>query len=154
MDLDWLMSDVNEKLFLSNIDINDQAVSVSPTDMSNRISWLIVQICRDFYCHQVNAGYFSRKSAHLYRRLSISGDAYLPTSAVWAMLVNLIGGDNVDLGPMRIDLNLMKDYAQKIVADIVINESMLKPEEAGIEYLTCTRVEDDELPWAVHEDMQ
>jgi hypothetical protein len=36
----------------------------------------------------------------------------------------------------------------------VINESMLKLEEAGIEYLTCTRVEDDELPWAVHEDMQ
>jgi hypothetical protein len=45
------------------------------------------------------------------------------------------------------DLNLMKDYARDAVRGLCKNRSMLDLEEAGISYLTCTWVENDELPW-------
>lgn len=45
------------------------------------------------------------------------------------------------------DLNAMKNYAKQEVKDICFNQSILDPEAEGIEYFTCTKIDDTELPW-------
>jgi hypothetical protein len=45
------------------------------------------------------------------------------------------------------DLAIMKAFAKMTVSDLIFNNSMLDIEEAEIEHLTCTKVENDDLPW-------
>jgi hypothetical protein len=46
------------------------------------------------------------------------------------------------------DLKLMKDFAKHQVHLLCVSRSMLSVDEADMGYFTCTKVENDELPWA------
>ena len=45
------------------------------------------------------------------------------------------------------DLKLMKDAAKDAIQHLMVNNSMLAPQEHGIRYLTCVTVEEEERPW-------
>ena len=45
------------------------------------------------------------------------------------------------------DLPLLKDMASKVVENLAKNNSLLDPEEDGIGWLTCTKVQTRETPW-------
>ena len=52
-----------------------------------------------------------------------------------------------DLEDVEDDLALMKGFAKRLVEHLVVNNCMLDIKQAGIEHLTCVKIEDAELPW-------
>jgi hypothetical protein len=45
------------------------------------------------------------------------------------------------------DLKMIKTFAQTHVQELCVNNSMLSVEEAGIEHLTCAKVDDIDISW-------
>ena len=93
----------------------------------------------------------------MYSLMARGGDAYLKIEEVMAMLgpykTELEVGEWAKWEKKQVeeDLNTMKDYAAKMVRDLMVNELMgdIKSEggEGAVEYLTCTKVAEKELPW-------
>lgn len=77
------------------------------------------------------------------------GDAYLAPTRVYEKLLKFKGDDFalLNLKQLEEDLDIMKGFAKIKAKDLAANYSMLDVEEAGIEHLTCTKIENDELPW-------
>jgi hypothetical protein len=86
----------------------------------------------------------------MYRLMAKGGDAYLSLETVcnhikaFRELNRMITADRQEIEE---DLKLMKEFAQNEVRLLCINNSVLAVEEVGIEHLTCTRVENNEIPW-------
>lgn len=90
--------------------------------------------------------------AKMYRRMGKEDDnAYLPVSGVqdWRDEYNVkkLGCAKWEQAELEEDLAFMKKYAREQVAPLLEHNSMLSVEEENIGYFTCTKVENDELPW-------
>jgi hypothetical protein len=146
--LDQQRMDVNERLFSSSIVIDSKTVTFSFVDTAVFSTWLVVQIWRDWFCRQIAGVHLNpQKTGQLYRILAKSGDAYLTTAAVKAVIEKIRDPVKVELDELREDLELLKKFAQEAVKELCVNNSMVDVQEAGIYYLTCTRTMDEELPW-------
>ena len=146
--LDQQRMDVNERLFSSSIVIDSKIVTFSFVDTSIFSTWLVVQIWRDWFCREMAGVHLNpHKTGALYRTFAKSGDAYLPTVAVKAIVEKIRDPIKVDVEELREDLELLRKFAQEAVKELCENNSMVDVQEAGIEYLTCTRIMDEELPW-------
>jgi hypothetical protein len=146
--LDQQRMDANERLFASSIVIDTNTVTFSSFDTAIFSTWLVVQIWRDWFCHQMARVHLNpQQTGTLYRTLAKSGDAYLSTVAVNAVIEKIRHPVKVELDEIREDLGLLKKFAQEVVKELCENNSMLDVQEAGINYLTCTRIMDEELPW-------
>ena len=146
--LDQQRMDVNERLFASSIVVNSKTVTFSFVDAAIFSTWLVVQIWRDWFCRQMVGVHLDpHKTGQLYRTLAKSGDAYLPAEAVKAVVEKIREPIKAEPDELREDLELLKKFAQEAVKELCENNSMIDVQEAGIGYLTCTRIMDEELPW-------
>jgi hypothetical protein len=83
----------------------------------------------------------------LYRLISKGGDVYLPLADVVEVIAEMRGIDSTaDI--IAEDLQIMKEYAMKEVQPLVVSYSMLDLDEMGIKYLTNSRIQNHEFPWA------
>lgn len=157
-DLNKLRAGINEKLFTSSITIGGQNISIHNLDMYNLDSWIVVQTWRDWFSHSLarcnDKRIVSNTHGTMYRLMAKGGDAYLQHAAVIETLKYLKGPGGTGKGvtkldneEIELDLRLMKDSAREVVKPLCVNHSMLDVEEEGIEYLTCTEVATEELPW-------
>jgi hypothetical protein len=139
---------INESLFLSTILIDSERINPSSGEYTKFPTWLVVQIWRDWFSNQLAECQTSPEGVgQLYRRLFRAGNEYLEVSEIRTILEGIKWNEPVNYYDLDDDLNLMKDYARDAVRGLCKNHSMLDLEEAGISYLTCTWVENDELPW-------
>lgn len=146
--LDQLRMDVNERLFSSSIVVDSKTVTFSFVDTTISSTWLVVQIWRDWFCRQMASVHFSPdKAGQLYRILAKAGDAYLTAAEVRAIIEKIREPVKTNFDELREDLDLLKKFAQEAVKVLCENNSMVDVQEAGIGYLTCTRILDEELPW-------
>jgi hypothetical protein len=146
--VDQQRMDVNERLFSSSIVVDSKTVTFSLADTSVFSTWLVVQIWRDWFCRQMATVHLNpHKTGQLYRTLAKSGDAYLAAAEVKAVIEKIREPVKVDPDELEEDLGLLKKFALEAVQGLCENNSMLDIQEAGIGYLTCTRIMDEELPW-------
>jgi hypothetical protein len=82
------------------------------------------------------------------------GDAYLAPTIVFKALQDYNGKlfGQWDLEAVENDLSITKKFAQGMARKLVVNHSMLDVVEEGIQHLTGTKVENDELPWVKKPD--
>jgi hypothetical protein len=148
-----LQQTIDRKLTLSGIAIDRIAV---PLHEQTFETWLIEGYWRDWFIQALSRADGARKrgeknvDAAMYRLMAKGGDAYVPIDFLIAKVKGLghkIHYEEWDWHEAAKDLNLMTDYAQKLVKPLCVNHSMLDLDEECIEYLTCTKVESDELPW-------
>lgn len=145
-----LKASIDGQLFSSSIAIEGQNLTFHSLEKSNFDTWFVVQLWRDWFCHSLSKHAKADSGAGAtYRLMRKGGNAYLDHLAVYSSLVEYRGKSfgSWNLKTVETDLKIMKDYAKERVKDLVVNHSMLDVEEAGIQYLTCTKVENDELPW-------
>ena len=154
--LQTLKTKIDKTLFMSSIRVGGQELRLSEHDLSTFDTWFMVQLWRDWFCHSLARAKASRDRDNgrctdgtMYRAMFKGGDVYLPIGSVFTILSAFRGRDFAkwNLQEVEEDLRLMKEFAQREVKPLCVNNSMLAVEEEGIEYFTCTKVENDELPW-------
>jgi hypothetical protein len=154
-ELQSLRAKVNESLFMSTLKVEGKEVALGRANKEVLDTWCTVQLWRDWFCRALNRTKASRPTkiidAAMYRTIAKGGDVYLPLAGVkdWreeydVMRLDCAKWKSEDLEE---DLAIMKRYAQEQVKPLLENRSMLSVEEEGIEYFTCTKVDNDELPW-------
>jgi hypothetical protein len=154
-DLQSMRAKVNEALFMSTLLVDGKEVCLNKANKSVLDTWVTVQLWRDWFCRSLNRTKASRDfkniDARMYRTMSKGDDAYLAFDDVktWREEYKVATWDCAqwDTLELKEDLKIMKEYAQKQVKPLVEHHSILGLEEEGIEYFTCTKVENDELPW-------
>ena len=145
-----LKASIDGELFKSLIAIDGKDLIFSTLEESHFDTWFIVQLWRDWFCHSLSTHADSKhESGSTYRLMARGSNAYLDNMEVYSSLADYKGKSfgSWDLRQVDEDLKIMKVFAQKTVKDLVVNHSMLDIEEAGIQHLTCIKVENDELPW-------
>jgi hypothetical protein len=145
-ELDHWKLRANEMLFTSTIAISGSLVAISPENLVHFPTWLVVQIWRDWFGHQLSR-YLNapQKIRKLYRTFTQRQDAYLNLEQVHDIIRALDW--SIDAEVLKEDLEIMKGYAKIVVRDLCENKSMLNVDEEGIQYLTSTWVENEDLPW-------
>jgi hypothetical protein len=151
-DIRTLKGGIDKSLFMSSIRVEGQAVTLNVDDKSTFDTWFVVQLWRDWFTHQntqvINGEKYS--GARMYRAMLKGGDEYLPLPSVVEKLKAFRRKDldKLDKQEVEEDLKLMKDFAKHQVHLLCVSRSMLSVDEADMGYFTCTKVENDELPWA------
>jgi hypothetical protein len=152
--LEGLQRDVDRKLTMSSIKINGEEAQLDHENKRTYNTWLVLQLWKSWFTRSISKGGSPNSSVcssgTVYRLISKGGDVYLPSETIVTQIKALRDLNRVvkgDKQEIEEDLKLMKDFAQKEVRLLCVNNSMLSVEEAGIEHLTCTMVENDELPW-------
>jgi hypothetical protein len=151
-DIRTLKEGIDKSLFMSSIRVEGQAVTLNADDKSTFNTWFVVQLWRDWFTHQntqvINGEKYS--GARMYRAMLKGGDEYLPLPSVVEKLKAFRRKDldKLDKQEVEEDLKLMKDFAKHQVHLLCVSRSMLSVDEADMGYFTCTKVENDELPWA------
>ena len=160
-ELQSVRAKVNEALFMSTLSVAGKEVALGVDNKDVLDTWCTVQLWRDWFCRALNQAKASHPTttttffdfdAAMYRTMAKGGDAYLPLANVkhWR---EEYGVTRLDCAKwtaedLEEDLAIMKRYAQGVVQPLLENRSMLSVEEDGIGYFTCTKVGNDELPWA------
>lgn len=158
-ELNKLKVHINGLLFMSSICVDGEDVMFARGNRETfRTAYQVVHIWHDWFRSSLRearlAGSQKRAvDAVMYRKMAHGGDVYLPSADIIDMLKGeaknpLEVGDQIEV---KQDLEIMKQYAMKVVQPLVENESMLELEKEGIDYLTCTRVQGAELPWAIRQ---
>ena len=149
-----LKKSVNKALFSNEIryaEVFSRALTKDDFD-----TWFVVQYWRDWFTRSLAEANGASESGQkcvlgkVYRDLRRSGEAYLPTILVLDAVEACRSTDlhtRAKRQGVERDLKTLKDFAQKAVEPLCVNYSMLSVEDAGIDYLTCIKVEDHELPW-------
>ncbi|KAH7360710.1 hypothetical protein BKA65DRAFT_577641 [Rhexocercosporidium sp. MPI-PUGE-AT-0058] len=153
-----LKEDVNRSLF-SNV-IRGVEVFSRPMDKDSFDAWFVEQYWRDWFGKSMAKANKSSEDGQkcargkVYRELYKGGETYLPTilvlDAVEACRSKDLSSKSKRQG-VEEDLKTLKDFAQKEVKAVCANYSMLSVEDVGIDYLTCIKVEHNELPWVKSE---
>lgn len=152
-DLKTCIGEVDRFLFASSIKVDGKDVTLSLVDETVFNTWFVVQTWHDWFARANTAAPFPNRTkannATMYRIMAKGGDSHLPVASV---VETLRGFRQRDIGKWERleaekDLKLMKDFAQKMVRPLCVNHSMLSLDESGIKHFTCTKVENNELPW-------
>ncbi|KAM0318240.1 hypothetical protein ACHAO8_001933 [Botrytis cinerea] len=160
-DLQHMIFKVNGPLFQSCVVKDKLRVSINNLDRSNFDIWVIVQIWHDWFSQQLRHCTLVQHHEHrnveknMYRLISQGGDAYLKIDDVMAMIEPFRAGSEArewghwEKDQVEVQLRILKEYAAIRVKDLLENELMGETGgNAGeIEYLTCTKVGEHELPW-------
>lgn len=138
------------ELFTSSVDITGCSLTLVDSSLQR---WIVIHQWRDWISLAVKQNNESYPGTCtygvIYRLIEKGGDAYLPAASVYHYIKGLeqIGVRGWDMKGVEKDLNMMKDFGKGVVGKLCVNNSKLDIEEAGIKYLTCCEIEDDELPW-------
>ncbi|TAQ87996.1 hypothetical protein B7494_g3670 [Chlorociboria aeruginascens] len=153
-------SEVNYELFTSSISIHNKVLTYFNRSPETQATYDIVRLWRDWFssslaelrCQCLNLEDRQYKDGVVYRKMAAGDNAYLPIAKVFEeVMMEKDGGKFVPetFKMVAEDLGLMKAYAQKTVRPLCESLIMLDEESEGIEYLTCTRVTQYDLPWGV-----
>ncbi|KAI9045342.1 uncharacterized protein KD926_008768 [Aspergillus affinis] len=110
-----------------------------------------VGIFRQWFCHQVaDANSLDNWGARtrLYRTIAAGGNAYLEDDKLEYLHGSPIYWGLAEEHEIDDNLNLIKDGVKLIVAPLLVNESRYDPQQLGrLPYLTCIRIEVEDIPW-------
>lgn len=170
-DLKDKKAEANDALFRSCLTHLGARVSINNLDKTTFDMWVVVQIWHDWFSQQLHTCAVTRHNEgrnverNMYRLMAQGGDAYLKIDDVMAMVepYKAVSGarewGNWDRKQVEKEMQIMKAFAAKTVRDLMANELMGDITENGdgaVEYLTCTKIEERELPWvaitAIYED--
>lgn len=87
--------------------------------------------------------------ASMYRAIALGGDAYLPFESMIKKWNNQ--EYDIDDAAQREALAELKRAASKIVSSVV-ESSLSYGSKDELDYLTCIRIEDEDVPWNIQED--
>ncbi|KAF7948429.1 uncharacterized protein EAE97_003840 [Botrytis byssoidea] len=161
-DLQDMRFKINDALFQSCLVKEKVRVSINNFDKSTFDMWIIVQIWHDWFSQQLRQCKMVRRyenrsvEKNMYRLIAQGGEAYLGIDNVMAMIEPFRAGlETREWGHWKKDqvelqLNMLKKYASDNVKGLLVNQLMgdTGGNAGEIEYLTCTNVHEDELPWA------
>lgn len=146
---------VSQKLYLNTIQTSHHGEEIALEPRAPDFdTWLIVALWRDWFCRSLamrdSPKYRDYCDGIIFRQIARGNDGYLSFSSVWNTLTAFKGRDFAKWSPQDVErgLSWMKGCAQNMVREVVVNHSMCDVEAAGIDYLTCVKVENEELPWA------
>ncbi|QSZ35177.1 hypothetical protein DSL72_008044 [Monilinia vaccinii-corymbosi] len=156
----------NDALFRSCLAHLGVRVSISNLNKETFDMWVVVQIWHDWFSQQLHTCAVTRRDENrsvernMYRLMAQAGDAYLHVDDIMAMVRPYqpipASGErerewgNWDRDQVELEMKIMKAFAAKTVRDLMANELMGDFSESGegaVEYLTCTQIEERELPW-------
>lgn len=145
-----LKASIDRDLFTSSICISGESLTFPTLPKANFDTWFIVQLWQDWFRHSITKHFNAKHTiGALYRLMARGGDGYLDYKSVLESLASYkgksFGSWNLEL--VEADLRIMKDFAQKRVKELVVNNSMLDVEEEVILHLTCIMVQLKEMPW-------
>ncbi|KAF7930169.1 hypothetical protein BELL_0086g00050 [Botrytis elliptica] len=160
-DLQDMRFEANGPLFQSCIVKDKVRVSINNLDRSTFDVWVIVQIWHDWFSQQLRHCTLVQRHEHrnveknMYKLIAQGGDAYLKIDDVMAMIEPFRAGSEArewghwEKDQVELQLNILKESAAKKVSNLVANELMgdTGGNAGEIEYLTCTKVHEHELPW-------
>ncbi|EDO04810.1 hypothetical protein SS1G_07293 [Sclerotinia sclerotiorum 1980 UF-70] len=148
-------------LFRSCLVKDGVRVSINNLDKKTFDLWVMVQIWHDWFSQQLHRCAHARiheyasVEKNMYKLLAQGGDAYLKIDDVMSMVEQFKAvSESREWGhwekdEVELQLNIMKEYAAKKVKGFMVNELM--GDNSGVNgelaYLTCTKVDDYELPW-------
>jgi hypothetical protein len=141
-----LKAKVDQTLFTSSIYINGQPVTLNNSAFE---TWVAVSYWREWLASALEQSNDPRnvgnRNGTMYRLMDQGGNAYLSIALISEDLKYL---DQVcDLQEVSADLGIMKAFANTAVSELCVNNSKLDIKAAGIEHLTCCKVDTDDLPW-------
>jgi hypothetical protein len=152
--LEALQRDVDRKLTMSSIKINGEEAQLDTENKKTYNTWLVLQLWKNWFVGSISKDESPNpttcNNGMVYRLISKGGNAYLPSESIVAQIKAIRDLSRMlkrDRQEIEEDLKLMKDFAQEEVCLLCVNNCMLGVEEAGIKHLTCTKVENNELPW-------
>ena len=142
--LDKTCVEAERDLLLATIKIHDNPVEAS--DLENSDTWLPVQVFRDALARQIySMGNNSKKAKNrgtFYR--GIWKASYMETEEVRGTCQDIYKSKYKDLGD---DLKQLKAYASGVVEELAENQLMIDPDAHKVGYLTCIKVEPQDIPW-------
>ncbi|TGO89300.1 hypothetical protein BPOR_0115g00050 [Botrytis porri] len=161
-DLQDMRFKVNDALFQSCLVKENVRVSINNLNRSTFDMWIIVQIWHDWFsqqlrqCKMVRCHEDRSVEKHMYMLIAQGGDAYLHIDDVMAMVEPFRAGSETrewghwEKDQVELQMNVLKKYASEKVKCMLVNELMgdTGGNAGEIEYLTCTKVHEHELPWA------
>ncbi|PSN70952.1 hypothetical protein BS50DRAFT_486658, partial [Corynespora cassiicola Philippines] len=137
--------EIDRELFLLNIYGHEKSpLGLTPT--SNVETWVLIQMFRDTIARELESLDNDRRSSLrkgiFYRK--IHGEDYLDYESTKSIGQGLVGGRWESLGK---ELKELKRDAAQVVEEVAKNELMIDPAAHGIEYLTCTKISEEDIPW-------
>ena len=147
--LDKMISDVEKKLIESSIVFGSLRPLFHDLQQGETNTWLVVMFWKGW--HERNRAWHDKPLGYLdatmYRILSAG--TYMQLNEVYERIEFTRGRGltALELKEVVNDIQLMKEFATKAVQPLLINHSMLSPEQEGIQHFTCIDIRDDELPW-------
>ncbi|KAI9646287.1 hypothetical protein NHQ30_005728 [Ciborinia camelliae] len=154
--------EANHALFQSCLVHEGVRVSINNLNPDTFDIWVIVQMWHDWFTQQVHQCARIRRDENrsaernMYRLMAQGGEAYLKIDEMMATLGQFRADPEVrswghwEKSKVEMQMNIMKQFAAKTVKDLMANDLMGDIGENGdgiVEYLTCTKVEECELPW-------
>ena len=142
---DWT-TEIERELLMNSLEKRRTGAVVTPEDLPG--TWLIVSLYRQWVWERIRTSHTTTyRQASFFRQAHKGGDEYLKTNEVKSTIANLpVTTAFRGLDPEKA-LNILKRTAQALVEPLVKNRLMINAEEAGIPYLTCVNVEEEDLPW-------
>lgn len=127
-------------------------------DKTNFDTWIIVQMWHDWFsqqlrqCTDIHRVENRSVEKNMYKLMAQGGGAYLKIDDIMAMVEPYQAGSeargwgNWKRGQVELNMKLLKEYAAKVVQELMVNELMGDSSD-DLEYLTCIKIHEYELPW-------
>jgi hypothetical protein len=147
--LDQRCAEVERELLLLTIHIgrgtNNHAVS--PLTNSEFDTWFIVSMFRSIVGQELNSLDKNRKKpllrGNMFRKIK-KGEGYMPCEDMRRMMEQVMPSAVQNLSE---DLAMLKREASIYVEDLARNECLLDVEAQKVGWLTCVRIEKEDIPW-------
>ncbi|KAF2254017.1 hypothetical protein BU26DRAFT_418224, partial [Trematosphaeria pertusa] len=121
---------------------------LDPTERNQTETWLVVQVFRDLLAQRIDALDRDKRAAlkrgTFFRAIVADKLEVLDSENVRKICQGTMNSDWKDLVE---DLRSLKNYAAEVIAEVAANELLIDPDACGIGYLTCAKVELEEVPW-------
>ncbi|KAF9695045.1 hypothetical protein EKO04_007028 [Ascochyta lentis] len=145
-ELDLQVLEAERELLLLTI-TTMRGVPYSAESYSQFDTWFVVQLFRDTLTNafrQHDASSPSLKRGSLFRKIRVGGSTYMAYEDVRRMVQAVMPSAVETLGE---DLRILKEFASGIVEHLARNQLSLDVEEHKVGWLTCVKVEKEDVPW-------
>ncbi|KAH6622197.1 hypothetical protein C7974DRAFT_377795 [Boeremia exigua] len=145
--LDTEVLEVERQLLLLTITRTERKVPFRCDVNSEFDTWFVVQLFRDTLTNalrQHDALEPSIKRGEFFRKIRAGGSRYMVYEEVRRMMQRVMPSavDTLDE-----DLGLLKEFASRFVENLARNELSLDVEENKVGWLTCVKIEREDIPW-------
>lgn len=130
--------------------INVRGGPVVPQENSMFGTWFVVCTVRDILAREFTALSDNKKASlhrgSIFRKIRQGGSAYMDYEGMWRLMERVMTSAVESLSE---DLGLLKEFAAGYMEELARNELCLDVGVFGIGYLTCTKVDREDIPWRV-----